>query len=326
MTRAARHILFIIDPINTLATDADSSFVMISEAISRGHQVSWCETKDLFVQNDNGWAHVRQIELNSPLKGSTQKFQTIAEHTHKLDEFAVILMRKDPPFDENYLLATWCLDYAGKNTWVINDPNGLRSVNEKLAILHFPSLIPPTRILRRKSDLHQTLSEFGGQMVVKPVFGFGGREVLRVSCEDPNLNTLFELATHDEQRWTVAQAFVPEANTGDKRILLVDGEPIGAVLRVPAIGDLRGNFHAGGSPTETTLNPRDLEICRAIKPFLRQHGQFFAGIDVIGSYLTEINVTSPTGMQEINRLGALSGQQTMQAQFWSRIERKLERS
>jgi glutathione synthase len=158
---------------------------------------------------------------------------------------------------------------------------------------------------------------------LKPVLGFGGREVLIARDGDPNLSTLFELATRDGQTWTIAQEFVPAAKLGDKRILLVDGTPIGAVMRVPAEGELRNNFHAGGSPALTQLTPRDREICERLGPFLRARGQFFVGIDVLGEFLTEINVTSPTGMQEINRLGGLAGDDTMQARFWAALEPQL---
>ncbi|MGB1701364.1 MAG: glutathione synthase, partial [Nannocystaceae bacterium] len=168
------------------------------------------------------------------------------------------------------------------------------------------------------------LDELGGQMIVKPVFGFGGRAILKVRRDDPNLNALLELATQEHSEWTVAQEFLPAAREGDKRILLVDGEPVGAVLRVPAKGEGRSNFHVGGTAAATTLTPRELKICAEVGPFLAARGQFFVGLDVIGEMLTELNVTSPTGMQEVNRMGALSGDATMEARFWDGVERRLK--
>jgi glutathione synthase len=167
------------------------------------------------------------------------------------------------------------------------------------------------------------MAQQGGRAIVKPVFGFGGREILMARDGDPNLGSILELATAEGTRWTVAQEYLPAAVHGDKRILLVDGEPVGAVLRVPAAGELRNNFHAGGSPQLADLDADDRRICDRVGPFLRERGQFFVGIDVIGGRLTEINVTSPTGMQEINRLGGFSGDSTMEARFWGALQRKL---
>jgi glutathione synthase len=238
-----------------------------------------------------------------------------------LSSFDVILMRKDPPVDAGYMTATWILDHA--NTTVVNEPRGLRDLNEKLAIAYFPEWTPRTFVSRDPTELKSILGMLGGRMILKPVFGFGGREILMARTEDPNLSTLLELATADGTRWSVAQEYLPSASEGDKRILLIDGEPVGAVLRVPAHGELRNNFHTGGSPVLTTLSEADRAICSAVGPKLRQMGQFFVGIDVIGGVLTEINVTSPTGMQEINRLHGLVGEDTMQARMWSALESKL---
>lgn len=314
-------VLFVIDPLPALVPGADSTYVMILEAQRRGLRVFAATLQDLLLAGPEARAHATPIaiaEVGTPVLASGEAIQ------RALAEFSVVLMRKDPPFDQGYLTATWILDRAKAHTLVLNDPAGLRHANEKLSIFEFPDLIPQTRILRREDDLRAALDDFGGQMIVKPVFGFGGREVLRARKDDPNLGALFELATQEGTRWTVAQAFVPEAADGDKRILLVDGDPIGAVLRVPAKGEGRNNFHAGGTAAKTELSDRDREICTAVGPYLRAHGQFFAGIDVIGGCLTEINVTSPTGMQEINRLEGLEGDTTMEAVFWSGIQRRLQ--
>ncbi len=312
-------VLFIIDPLELLNPQADSSYVMIAEALRRGHRPYGVELRGLALDGKQAQAHARPIAC--PEVGKDLVWGGEAER-RPLSSFAGVFMRKDPPFDDDYLTATWILEYARGETQLFNDPAGLREVNEKLSILRFEDLIPDTRLLREESDLRAALTELGGKMIVKPVFGFGGREILQARDGDPNLGSIFELATHEGQRFTVAQAFVEEASEGDKRILMVDGEAIGAVLRVPARGELRNNFHAGGSPALTELDARDKEICAKVGPYLKEHGQFFAGLDVIGGYLTEINVTSPTGMQEINRLHGLEGDATMQAKFWNGVEAK----
>ena len=313
-------VLFVLDPLPTLNPRADTSYVMITEAIRRGHRPYYVTLDGLSLRGEQAWAHARAVGPASadPLAPMVD----VGELEHRsLATFAVVLMRKDPPVDPAFIAATWILDRAG--TLVLNDPRGLRDLNEKLSMLVFPDLIPETRLLRRTADLRASLVELGGRMIVKPLLGYGGREVLMALDGDPNLSTIFELATADETRWTVAQQFIPEASLGDKRILLVDGQAIGAVMRVPHRGELRNNFHAGGSPEATELTDRDREICDRVGPWLRDRGQLFAGIDVLGPYLTEINVTSPTGMQEINRLGGLRDDATMQSKFWNGVEARL---
>ena len=314
-------VLFVLDPLSTLKPRADTSYVMITEALRRGHRPYYVTLDGLSLHGGQAFARARLVgpasdDLSAPMIDRGEP-----EH-RSLASFAVVLMRKDPPVDASFISATWILDRAG--TLVLNDPHGLRDFNEKLSMLAFPDLIPETRLLRRTADLRAMLDELGGRMIVKPLLGHGGHEVLMAIDGDPNLSTVLEIATADETRWTVAQQFVPEASEGDKRILLVDGEAVGAVLRVPSRGELRNNFHAGGSPSATELSDRDREICSRLEPWLREHGQLFAGIDVLGPYLTEINVTSPTGMQEINRLAGLTGDATMQAKFWNAVEARFQ--
>ncbi len=316
----ATDALFVIDPVHKLDPRADSTYVMIKEAQRRGHRAFGVTLHGLLLHGSEPMAHAFALKIEGE---DGPVLQDGDAERRLLSSFGAVFMRKDPPFDDDYLTATWILERARGDTLLVNDPAGLRELNEKLSILAFPELIPGTRILRTAGDLHEALRDFGGRMVVKPVFGFGGREVLHVREGDPNLNTLFELATSEGERWTVAQAYVPEASIGDKRILLVDGDPIGAVLRVPAQGESRNNFHVGGTAAATDLDEHDRRICEVVGPVLRERGQFFAGIDVIGGKLTEINVTSPTGMQEVNRLDDLSGEATMQARFWQAIEKKL---
>lgn len=316
-------VLFVLDPLSHINPRADTSYVMIREALRRGHQPFYVTLPGLSLRGAHAWAAARPVGLaNSDELAPLIDLAPI--EPRPLASFAVVFMRKDPPVDSNFITATWILDRAG--TLVLNNPIGLRSLNEKLSMLPFPELIPDTRLLRTIPGLRAALTEMGGTMIVKPLLGHGGREVLQARAGDPNLSTLLEIATADETRWTIAQQYIPEGSLGDKRILLVEGEPIGAVLRVPAIGELRDNFHAGGQPVATELSDRDQEICSAIGPWLREQGQFFVGIDVLGRYLTEINVTSPTGMQEVNRLHNLQGDATMQAKFWAAVETRLQSS
>lgn len=312
--------LFIVDPPHTFDPSKDSTFVMITEALARGHRPWGVELEDLSLHADQAHAFCAPLAVDE----SGPAPRIIYEETPRdrpMSEFDVVLMRKDPPVDASFVTATWILDHAG--TTVINEPRGLRDLNEKLAIAEFSDLAPRTFVSRSVRELQEILEHFGGRMIVKPVYGFGGREILLVRHDDPNRGSLLELATAEGTRWTVAQEYLPAAAQGDKRILLVDGEPIGAVLRVPAPGELRNNFHTGGTPAQAGLDEQDQTICSRVGPRLRELGQFFVGLDVIGGRLTEINVTSPTGMQEINRLGGLTGEHTMQAQFWTALESKL---
>jgi len=319
-------VLLVLDPLEQLNPASDSSYVMITGALSRGYRPFAVQLSGLSLRNDSAFANATPLALGSPSKPGEPAPLIAAGPAERRSagDFRVILMRKDPPLDSDFITATWWLDRAGAETLVLNEPAGLRDLSEKLAILEFPSLIPRTYMLRDRDDLREVLAELGGQMILKPVYGYGGRGVLIAREGDPNLSTLFELATDDGAEWTIVQEFVPEATRGDKRILLIDGEPVGAVLRVPASGELRNNFHMGGKAALTELTPRDRQICARVGPYLRERGQFFVGLDVLGDYLTEINVTSPTGMQEVNKLHGLRGDETMEAKFWAGIERRLE--
>jgi glutathione synthase len=311
----AEDVLFVCDPPERFDPRADSTFVMITEALRRGHRPFAALLPDLGLRGPQAWANAAPLGLSGDVivRGPAEP--------RALDDFGCVLMRKDPPVDAGYLAATWILDHT--RTLVLNGPRGLRELNEKLAITRFSDLVPRTFVTRDGAEVGRALAELGGRAIAKPVYGFGGRDVLLLRDGDPNLGSLVELATADGTRWSVIQEYLPEAVQGDKRILLVDGEPIGAVLRVPAAGELRNNFHAGGSPAKGEVDDRDRAICSRLAPVLRALDQFFVGIDVIGGRLTEINVTSPTGMQECNRLHGLAGDQTMQARFWTALESKL---
>jgi glutathione synthase len=217
-----------------------------------------------------------------------------------VSEVDLVMMRKDPPFDLDYYFATQLLERS--TVRVVNSPRGLRDANEKLYIFNFPELIAPTRVTRRMAELHAFLGAEGGQMIVKPLDGCGGAGVFHVRADDRNTNSILEAVTEGDRKLVMAQRYLPAVRAGDKRILLLDGEPLGAVLRVPRPDETRGNLHVGGTATKTTLTPRDRAICAEVGPRCKRDGLWLVGIDVIGDWLTEVNVTSPTGVQEIDRL------------------------
>jgi glutathione synthase len=211
-------------------------------------------------------------------------------------------MRKDPPYDAVYHTATQILEFARGTTFLLNDPRGLREANEKLYAFHFPDLLPPTVVTRRMDELRAFLAAQGGDIVLKPLDGFGGAAVFRVRSGDSNTNAIFEVSTHNGQRAVMAQRYLPEGKQGDKRILLLGGEPIGCLLRVPQGDDIRSNLAVGGKGVAAELTDRDRQICARLAPRLQQDGLHLVGLDIIGSYLSEVNVTSPTGIQSIDRL------------------------
>jgi glutathione synthase len=314
-------VLFVCDPPEAFSPRADTTLCLIAEAVRRGHRPFCTMVGDLSLRAEAAWAKASPLAITGDDENGRHATRSADASPRPLASFGAVLMRKDPPFDATYLTATWILDHAG--THVFNAPAGLRSLNEKLAITAFSTITPRTLVSRDGSELRAWLAELGGRMILKPVLGYGGREILLAREDDPNLGSLLELATGEGSKWTIAQEYLPAAKLGDKRILLADGAPIGAVLRVPRSGEIRNNFHAGGSPAAAELDEQDRAICSTVAPLLRQMGQLFVGLDVIGGRLTEINVTSPTGMQEINRLGQLREGDTMQARLWDALESKL---
>jgi glutathione synthase len=236
-----------------------------------------------------------------------------------LAEFDVVWLRQDPPFDMSYITTTHLLDRLAPGTLVVNDPFWVRNAPEKLLVLDFPDLIPPTAIARDIETL-KAFKAIHGDVILKPLYGNGGAGVFRLTPEDRNLNSLHELFTGINREPLIIQKFLSDVAKGDKRIILVDGEPIGAINRVPAAGETRSNMHVGGRPEKIGVTDRDREICEAMGPLLREKGQVFVGIDVIGEYLTEINLTSPTGIQELERFDGTNGA----ALIWDAIERRLD--
>lgn len=294
-------ILVILDPLDRLDLAGDTSYALMLEASRRGHELWTCEVGDLGLEHD---VVVTDAQLTQVRAAQTpaQAFACEPPTRIPLDAFDVVMMRKDPPVDMAFLHSTWLLERARGRTVLVNDPRGLRELNEHLSILEFPDLIPPTIVTRSVKRLRAFLQEQGGAIVVKPIEGHGGSGVFVVKAGDPNTSSLFETATRAGREWTMAQRYLPEATQGDKRILLVDGEPIGALLRVPPENEARGNLHVGGRAVKCELDERDRKIIAAVAPMLMSYGQIFVGLDVIGGMLTEINITSPTGIRHIDAL------------------------
>ncbi|MGH7859378.1 MAG: glutathione synthase [Candidatus Binatia bacterium] len=290
---------FLMDPIETVIVGHDTTFAFMLECQRRGHEVLYFEQKDLEWRDGGAVARMRRVEVRRE-KGS--HFTVLGEERAPLARLDVLFLRKDPPVDIEFLYATLLADLVGEKseTFIVNDPAALRDANEKLYALRFPDLVPRTLVSRDMVALRAFLDELGGEMVVKPIDGFAGRGVLHVRRSDWNLSSILELMTQRGEKPIIAQAYLPEGRQGDKRVILLDGEPLGAMLRVPPAHDLRGNLAIGGRSEKTTLSERDLEICRRLAPDLRRRGLWFVGLDIIGRYLTEVNVTSPTGIEEIN--------------------------
>jgi glutathione synthase len=295
-------LLFVMDPIASIDIDKDTTFVLMLAAQERGHRVLYCELADLSVEEGKPVARARAIEL----RREHGRHATLAEpHTVHLDDATdVVFQRKDPPVDLDYVTATQILALC-RRSLVLNRPDTVIWANEKLYAVQFPDLMPETRVSRRIPEFVDFLAKLGGEMIVKPLGGKGGEGVFHLRHDDRNLFSILEQVTGFGTRWAMAQRYVPAVRQGDKRILIVDGEPIGAVLRVPAAGETRANLHVGGTPARAPLDDRDHRILERLRPHLLRDGLFFVGIDVIGGYLTEVNVTSPTGIQEINALDAV---------------------
>ncbi len=302
MTQRTLRIGFVMDPLPRIAIDKDTTFVFMLEAQSRGHEIFYVDPADLALVRGTPEARLHPATVRRQVG---DHFTLAAPRREPLAWLDAVFLRRDPPFDMSFFFDTHVASLIDRRrTLVLNDPRGLREANEKLYALHFPGLVPDSLVSCDIRRLKEFLGELGGEMIIKPLDGCGGAGIFHVHQRDRNLNSILEFATADGRRRVMAQRYLPEVRTGDKRILLIDGEPQGAVLRVPSEDEHRSNLHVGGAAAPAPLTARDLEICRTVAPRLRADGLVFVGLDVIGDYLTEINVTSPTGVQEIN---ALSG-------------------
>ncbi len=305
-----------MDPIETVDIDGDSTFVLGLEAQERGHAVWHYLPNALSFKDGRVTAVAQRLELRRE-KG--RHFTLGAPETLDLAGMDVVLMRQDPPFDMAYITATHILEHIHPQTLVVNDPASVRNAPEKLFVTHFEDVMPPTLISSDRREITAFRDEHE-DIIVKPLFGNGGAGVFHIKPGDENLSALLELFTEFYREPVIAQRYLPEVRDGDKRIILVDGEAVGAIDRVPAAGEARANMHVGGKAIKATLTERDKELCHAIGPALRERGLIFVGIDVIGRYLTEINVTSPTGLQEINRFDDVK----LEALIWDAIQARLD--
>jgi glutathione synthase len=304
-----------MDPIESINFDADSTFVLALEAERRGHRLYHYLPQHLSLRQGRLSAWSRPLTVRRE-KGN---YFTLGEAAQlDLSGVDVVLMRQDPPFDMAYITATHLLEHIHPKTLVVNDPIHVRNAPEKLLVTHFPDLMPPTLISADRRQILDFRAEHQ-DIILKPLFGNGGAGVFHITPGDDNLNSLLEMFTQLYREPVIVQRYLPEVRQGDKRIILIDGVAAGAVNRVPAAGESRSNMHVGGRPEKSALTKREQDICAAIGPTLKERGLLFVGIDVIGDYLTEINVTSPTGLQEINRFDETA----LEAQVWDAIEARL---
>jgi glutathione synthase len=307
-------IAFQMDPIGAVDINADSSFRLAEEAQSRGHSLFFYTPDHLSYQEGRITAFGQDMTVQR-VAGDPAVLGEMREVD--LSQFDVVWLRQDPPFDMHYITSTHLLDRIAATTLVVNDPFWVRNYPEKLMVLDFPDLTPPTTIAHDLATI-KAFKEKHGDVILKPLYGNGGAGVFKLTREDRNLSSLHELFTGFSREPLIVQKFLPDVAKGDKRVILVDGEPVGAINRVPAEGETRSNMHVGGRPEKIGLTERDLEICARIGGVLKEKGQVFVGIDVIGDYLTEINVTSPTGIQELERFDGVN----IAGKIWDVIEAK----
>ncbi len=314
-----------MDPMESINIDGDSTFALMLEAQARGHVMWHYEVRNMWlkegVKRPNGKWEERLFARARPVSVQRQKgahFSFGAASEVELGQMDVVLMRQDPPFDMAYITATHLLEHIHPKTLVVNDPASVRNAPEKLLVTHFPELMPPTMITWDTEAVRAFRAEYK-DIIVKPLFGNGGAGVFRIKPDDENLASLLEMHFARSREPLMFQRYEAAVRQGDKRIILVDGVAMGAINRVPAAGEARSNMHVGGRPEQIALTPRDREICEAIGPTLRDQGLIFVGIDVIGDYLTEINVTSPTGLQEIARFDGVH----LEKAIWDAIEAKV---
>ena len=309
-------VAFQMDPMESIDIAGDSSFALALEAQERGHKLFHYEPKNLSLSQLKPVAKLQSLTVQN-ITGNHFSLgeQRVADLRTDID---VILMRQDPPFDMSYITATHILEHVHPHTLVINNPTNVRNTPEKLFVTHFENVMPPTLITSDEEEIFGFRKEFK-DIIVKPLFGNGGAGVFHIKPDDENLSSLIELHKTFYREPLMIQEYVPAVRQGDKRIILIDGKPVGAVNRVPAKGEARSNMHVGGKPMKCELTGRDREICEIIGPSLKEKGLLFVGIDVIGNYLTEINVTSPTGIQELSRFEDTN----IASLIWDAIEKKL---
>ena len=303
-----------MDPIGSIDIHADSTFRLALEASARGHSLFYYHVEDLV------WDRGRVLATGHDLtvqKVEGDHYSLGERRTVDLSDWDVVLLRQDPPFDMSYITNTHLLQMIHPGTLVVNDPFWVRNCPEKILVLEFLDLMPPTMVARSLEAI-KAFREEHGDIIVKPLYGNGGAGVFKLTKDDSNLASLHEMFTGINREPLMIQKFLPDVSAGDKRVILIDGEVVGAINRVPQKGETRSNMHVGGRPEPVALTDRDREICERLKPILKERGLIFTGIDVIGRNLTEINVTSPTGIQELERFDGVN----VAALIWEAIERR----
>ena len=308
----ALNIAVQMDHVSSIQIAGDTTFALCLEAQARGHRLHHYTPDSLSQEEDRIHAWLEPLEVRDV---RDNHFTLGAPVRTDLSDMDVVLLRQDPPFDMNYITTTHMLERIHPGTLVVNDPAWVRNSPEKIFVTEFADLMPATLITRNRADV-AAFREKHGDVIIKPLYGNGGAGVFRLDENDRNLSSLYELFTGFSREPLIVQKYLPAVTKGDKRVILVDGEPVGAINRVPAKGETRSNMHVGGRPEKVGLTERDREICAAIGPVLREKGQVFVGIDVIGDYLTEINVTSPTGIQELERFDGTNAA----ALIWEAVE------
>ncbi len=307
----------VMDPIEKINIDKDTTFVLMLEAQQRDHEIYYMELDDLFIRGGTPRGRYRRLRV-----ACATPHHDLGDYiTGALEDFDALLMRKDPPFDMKFFFATHLLSLVDeRKCFVMNNPKGLREANEKLYALRFPEQIPQTLVASDMERLRAFMTELGGEMIVKPLDGCGGSGVFYLNQADRNTNAILEAATDNGRRLIMGQRYLPEIRQGDKRIIMLNGKPLGAVLRVPLETETRGNIHVGGQCVKTEVTAKDREICAALAPLLVADGLYLVGLDVIGGFLTEVNVTSPTGIQEINALDGVR----LETQVIDFVERQVQ--
>jgi glutathione synthase len=288
-------LAFIMDPIEEVNTERDSTFFIMLAALKRKFEVWYAEPEKMWAEKNKVYCNLTQVKVEK----ANPHYTKLKTEVLDLSGFDAVFMRKDPPFNMEYIHSTYILSILKEKTLVINDPDGIRTANEKVFILNYPDLITDTIVTKDRKVLREFLEKCNGKMVVKPLDKRGGEGIFIVSSDDKNTGSILDVSTEHGTVSIMAQRYIPEAVQGDKRIIIINGEPLGAFLRVPDQYDHRGNLCAGASSVKCEITERDLEICEQLKPRLLELGLYFVGIDILGNYLSEVNVTSPTGLQEI---------------------------
>ena len=309
-------VAFLMDPFEDLDLKGDTTFALALEAQNRKHEISFFKPDDLFLISGQVFANICKIELSST--NETNNFKYHNKIIKSLGDYDVILMRQDPPFDMSYITATHILEKLLNTVLIVNNPYEVRNAPEKLFVTHFTHLMPKTLISRNPKVIENFRNEHK-DIIIKPLYGNGGQGVFHVLPKDENFNSILEMFFNQNKEPLMIQEYLGDVRNGDKRIILVNGEIVGAINRIPKIGESRSNMHVGGKPEKTTLTKRDRFICKEISQSLKDKGLIFVGIDIIGDYMTEINVTSPTGIREIRSYDKIAIEEI----FWDFIEKKL---